>query len=91
MLEALIDEPDFEWLMIDVGYVKVHAHGTGAVRLNNGRKEQTSLRVLDSQSVKNTNSAESNGYDAGKRISGIKRHIAVDTQGLPTCYPRDYG
>jgi transposase len=23
------------------------------------------------------------GYDAGKKISGIKRHIAVDTQGLP--------
>ena len=66
MLEALIDEPDFEWLMIDVGYVKVHAHGTGAVRLNNGWKEQISLRVLDSQSVKNTNSAESNGYDAAR-------------------------
>ena len=23
------------------------------------------------------------GYDAGKKVSGIKRHIAVDTQGLP--------
>ena len=23
------------------------------------------------------------GYDAGKKISGIKRHIAVYTQGLP--------
>lgn len=23
------------------------------------------------------------GYDAGKKISSIKRHIAVDTQGLP--------
>ena len=22
-------------------------------------------------------------YDAGKKVSGIKRHIAVDTQGLP--------
>ncbi len=27
--------------------------------------------------------AEEKGYDAGKNISGIKRHIAVDTQGLP--------
>lgn len=27
--------------------------------------------------------AENKGYDAGKKISGIKRHIAVDTQGLP--------
>ena len=23
------------------------------------------------------------GYDAGKKVSGIKRHLAVDTQGLP--------
>ena len=38
---------------------------------------------MDSQSVKNTDSAEQKGYDAGKKVSGIKRHIAVDTQGLP--------
>jgi transposase len=33
--------------------------------------------------VKNTDSAENKGYDAGKKVSGIKRHIAVDTEGLP--------
>ena len=33
--------------------------------------------------MKNTDSARSKGYDAGKKVSGIKRHIAVDTQGLP--------
>lgn len=38
---------------------------------------------MDAQSVKNTDSAEHKGYDAGKKVSGIKRHIAVDTQGLP--------
>ena len=38
---------------------------------------------MDSQSVRNTDSAGSKGYDPGKKISGIKRHIAVDTQGLP--------
>jgi IS5 family transposase len=27
--------------------------------------------------------AENKGYDTGKKMSGIKRHIAVDTQGLP--------
>ena len=26
---------------------------------------------------------EQGGYDAGKKVSGIKRHIAVDLQGLP--------
>ena len=43
----------------------------------------TSFCIIDSQSVKNTDTAESKGYDAGKKVSGIKRHIAVDTQGLP--------
>ena len=38
---------------------------------------------MDSQSVKNTDSAENKGYDAGKKVSGIKRHVAVDSQGLP--------
>lgn len=38
---------------------------------------------MDAQSVKNTDTAEQKGYDAGKKVSGIKRHIAVDTLGLP--------
>jgi hypothetical protein len=37
---------------------------------------------VDAQSVKNTDKARKKGYDAGKKVSGIKRHIAVDTQGL---------
>lgn len=55
----------------------------GEVRMNNGRKEKTSFAIVDAQSVKNTDTAEHKGYDAGKKVSGIKRHIAVDTQGLP--------
>ena len=38
---------------------------------------------MDAQSVKNSDTAGSKGYDAGKKVAGIKRHIAVDTQGLP--------
>ena len=38
---------------------------------------------LDSQRVKTTEMADERGYDAGKKVSGIKRHIAVDTNGLP--------
>ncbi len=38
---------------------------------------------MDAQSVKNTDTAALKGYDAGKKVSGIKRHIAVDTLGLP--------
>jgi transposase len=41
------------------------------------------LCILDAQSVQNADTAKVKGYDAGKKVSGIKRHIAVDTQGLP--------
>ena len=51
--------------------------------MNSGRNEKTSMIILDAQSVKNTESAQEKGYDAGKKVSGIKRHIAVDTNGLP--------
>ena len=33
--------------------------------------------------MKNTGFAQEKGYDAGKKVSGIKRYIAVDTNGLP--------
>jgi alpha-mannosidase len=49
----------------------------GEERQNNGRKEKTSFAIVDAQSVKNTDTAENKGYDAGKKVSGIKRHIAV--------------
>ena len=31
LLEILIDDKDFEWLIIDASHVKVHKHGCGAV------------------------------------------------------------
>ena len=43
----------------------------------------TSFLIVDAQSVKNSDTAESKGYDACKKVRGIKRPIAVDTQGLP--------
>jgi len=51
--------------------------------MKQGRNALTSFLTIDAQSVKNTDSADHKGYDAGKKVSGIKRHIAVDTQGLP--------
>lgn len=53
------------------------------VSISNGRTEKTSFCIIDAQSVKNTDTAEEKGYDAGKKVSGIKRHLAVDTNGLP--------
>lgn len=41
------------------------------------------MGIVDAQSVKNTDTAKEKGYDAGKKVSGIKRHIIVDTNGLP--------
>lgn len=54
----------------------------GDERKNHGRFKKTSFIIIDSQSVKNTETAENKDYDAGKKISGIKRHIAVDMNGL---------
>lgn len=54
-----------------------------ADRPSAGKDEQTTSLIIDAQSVKNTDPAQSKGYDAGKKVSGIKRHLAVDTQGLP--------
>jgi len=55
----------------------------GEARSKQGRNAMTSFLIVDAQSVKNTDSASKKGYDAGKKVSGIKRHLAVDTQGLP--------
>ena len=52
-------------------------------RRRNGRSDSTTFCIVDAQSVKNTDTAQNKGYDAGKKVSGIKRHIAVDIQGLP--------
>src|SRR5512135_2464720 len=52
------------------------------VRLAAGRLPSPSAGSIDSQTVKATESAEDRGYDGGKKITGRKRHIIVDTLGL---------
>ena len=55
----------------------------GPVRVLEGRQEAATAAVLDSQTVRTTESGGPSGYDAGKKIKGRKRHVAVDTIGLP--------
>jgi transposase len=53
-----------------------------AARVRFKRNAAPSFLIVDAQSVKNSETAGSKGYDAGKKVSGIKRHLAVDTQGF---------
>jgi len=49
-------------------------------RERQGREASPSAAVSDSQSIKAPH-AETRGFDAGKKIVGRKRHIAVDADG----------
>lgn len=51
------------------------------LRKTEGRKVAPTAAIIDSQSVKTPDQAGERGYDAGKKINGRKRHLAVDTMG----------
>jgi putative transposase len=52
------------------------------LRVQSGRQATPSAAIIDSQSVKTTERGGPHGYDGGKKLSGRKRHILVDTLGL---------
>ena len=63
-------------------WVGIHTRLREEARQVEGRKRRPSAAIIDSQSVKSTETSDERGYDAGKKVNGRKRHILVDTIGL---------
>jgi len=62
---------------------EIHECLVEKIRRERNKTEEPSVGIIDAQSVKSTLvSSQDNGFDAGKKIKGIKRHIIVDTLGL---------
>lgn len=67
---------------LDGTWERIHTSLRERVRAKVGRNVQPSAGIIDSQSVKTTSVGGVRGYDGAKKLSGRKRHLLFDTQGL---------
>ncbi|MDQ8200897.1 IS5 family transposase [Pelagicoccus enzymogenes] len=63
-------------------WLKLHEELRGFVRYRSGKKKAPTAAIIDAQSVRAAGHPGLRGYDAGKKVKGIKRHLLVDTLGL---------
>ena len=72
----------FRRLWEDGTWPTLHALLVMAAREQAGREASPTAGIVDSQSVRTTESGGPRGCDAGKKVNGRKRHVLVDTLGL---------
>jgi putative transposase len=60
----------------------IRHHLVVMLREGAGRQASPTAAIVDTQSVKTTESGGPRGWDAAKRLKGRKRQVAVDTDGL---------